>query len=598
MKKIQLFNQSGQVFILATVVLVLLMMSTLLIIGNSLHFSQNSKYSLESIQATNIAEAGVDKAVASLNATGGSYTGESETMLGQGSYSVTIVSENANIKIIYATGYLPNKTNPKVKRTIKVVASKGIGTSFVYGIQVGEGGMDLNSNNIIEGSVYSNGPIYMNSNNEVTGDVWVATTPATTADQETSCTGVNCTDYIFGKTFSGEQRLDVAQSFMPSISERLNKVSIKIRKIGTPSDATVRILADDNGKPKKSSVLATGMLYSNLVSGTASFVDITFDQNPQLEVDRTYWLMVDTSSNTDNYWMWENDTVQSYTRGVPKWSPNWNTGNPTWNNIVGDLSFKVYLGGTINSLDGNSTDTIRGNVHANTIQDVKIKGDAYYQTIINSQVDGNSYPGSPDPPPKAFPISQGNIDEWTRQAELAGVEVGDRIYGQGTCPVVIESKKIVGNVTFDTNCTATLKSPIWITGDLTISSSNNLKLDQSYGSSSGLIVVDGKVQVGSNNKLEGTGIGSSFFMVLSTFDSRVNGIPAVKIVSNGNTGVFYADRGIIEPGSNNSFKELTAWKIRLATNTTINYETGMSSAFFTSGPSGSYSLVKGSYQEQ
>ena len=77
-------------FILTTIVTTLVLFSTVLIVSGSVLFKSNSSYSLETVQALNLAEAGVDKAVATLNKTGGNYAGEDETSLGIGSYSVKI----------------------------------------------------------------------------------------------------------------------------------------------------------------------------------------------------------------------------------------------------------------------------------------------------------------------------------------------------------------------------------------------------------------------------------------------------------------------------------------------------------------------------
>jgi len=72
------------------------------------------------------------------------------------------------------------------------------------------------------------------------------------------------------------------------------------------------------------------------------------------------------------------------------------------------------------------------------------------------------------------------------------------------------------------------------------------------------------------------------------------------VIGNGsNTGVFYADKGIIEPGNNNNFKEITAWEIEITNDSVIDYETGLASILFSSCstcPGGTYSLVKGTYQ--
>lgn len=586
-------DEKGQILVVVFIALGVVLFTVLFIIAGAQIYFQNAVYAKEGEKALSLAEAGVDKALNSLNKTGGAYTGESETALGEGSYSVAVASKDPATKTVEATGYIPNKEKPRVKRVVKISVSRGVGVAFKYGIQVGEGGLDLGNSNIINGSIYSNGSIIAGNNNEIHGDAFVAGGPLANADQQTDCGGSNCTDYIFGKSVSGESRLDVVQSFKPTINEVLNKISLKIKKAGSPADVTVRILSDSSGKPNKNGVLATGTLYSSLVTGEYGWIDVAFTTLPALTADTIYWLMISTTLSSSNYWIWQNDLGQGYTRGEPKWSGDWKAGNPTWTPIQGDLSFKTYMGGAPTVIRGGSNKMeVSGNVHANTIENLKIGKDAYYQTIINSEVGGTSFPGSADPPPKIFPISDANTAEWKTQAQTGGVSTGDI----SNCVTTLGPKKIEGNVTLNSGCRVTIKSPVWITGTLTLNSNNNLTLDSSYQETSGVIVVDKKVILNSNNHLNGTGVGSSLLMVLTTFDSRTNGEDAVAVNSNGNTGVYYASTGIIAPGTGNSFKELTAWKIRLINNSTIDYETGLSSSLFTSGPSGTYSLVKGTYQ--
>ena len=588
-----MINQKGQILVIVFAALGVVLFTVLFIIAGAQIYYQNAAYSQDAEIATALSEAGIDKALNSLNKTGGAYSGELETSLGEGSYSVIATSKDVATKLVESTGYIPNKEKAKVKRIIRINVSRGVGVAFNYGIQVGEGGLDLGNSNTITGSIYSNGSIITGNSNIITGDAWVAGGPQANADQSTDCSNSNCIDYIFGKSVNGESRLDVAQGFKPNISEVLNKISVKIKKVGTPADVTVRILSDSSGKPNKNGVLATGTLYTNLVTDSYGWIDVAFSTLPALTADTTYWLMISTLSNTNNYWVWQNDLAQSYSRGQPRWSVDWKAGNPIWTNISGDLSFKTYLGGAPTVIRGGSNKMqVSGNVHANTIENLTIGKDAYYQTIINSTVGGISHPGSADPPPKVFPISDANTADWKKQAQNAGVSTGNIT----NCVSILNSQKIVGNVTFGSGCNIIVKSPIWITGTLTLNSNNVLTLDSSYQETSGVIVVDGKVTLNSNNHLNGTGVGSSLLMVLTTYDSRTNGEDAIAVNSNGNTGVYYASTGIIAPGTGNSFKELTAWKIRLINSSTIDYETGLSSSLFTSGPSGTYSLVKGTYQ--
>lgn len=592
--------QKGEILVVVIAALGVVLFTVLFIIAGAQLYYQNAQYSQNAEQATALAEAGIDKAITALNKTGGSYSGEAETILTGGSYSVTVITKDAANKIIEATGYVPGKANAKAKRVVKIIASRGVGVAFVYGVQVGEGGLQLGNNNEVQGSIYSNGSITAGNNNTITGDAWVAGGPQGAPDQQTDCEGSNCTDFIFGTTASGLLQLDVAQSFKPTISAALNRVAIKVKKIGNPSDVTVRIMADKFGAPDKNQVLATGTLFNSLVTTSYGWIDVSFDSTPSLTSDTSYWLMVDTSSSNINFWSWQNDLAQSYNRGLLKWSPNWSTGNPAWSDFNGDLSFKVIMGGAVTSIVGGTNDVIGGSAHANTIQNFTIQKDAYFKTIVNSQVQGTSFPGSEDPPPKIFPISDANILEWQDQAD--GPD-GTNVYNGDIngCVSILESKKYVGNVTFDSHCTVIVKSPIWITGNLTLNNTNILRLDQSYGTTSGVILVGdgssgGLITLGNSNKLEGTGQGSSILMVLSTYDSRTSGISAIKITNTANSGVFYASKGIVEPGNSNTYKELTAWKILLTNNAIINYETGLSSTLFTSGPTGGYTLVKGTYQ--
>lgn len=584
-------DQRGQIFVIVLAAMGVVLFTILFIIAGAQIYYQNANYSTSVAEATSLAEAGVDKALASLNQTGGNYNGEEQAVLSFGSYSVKVTTVDSATKLLEVTGYVPNKQSPLARRTIKVNVSRGIGASFVYGVQVGDGGLQLGNSNQITGSIYSNGSITAGNGNIITGDAWIADSTQIIPDQTTDCDEVNCMDYFFGKTVNGEPRVNVAQSFKVSNSGLLNKVKIKLRKIGTPADSTVRVLLDKNGEPDKNNVIASGTLSSSLITSTYSFIEVTFTSSPSLVAGTTYWLMISTTSDSSNYFSWQNDLAQTYNNGLPRWSPDWQAKNPSWVDITGDLSFQIYLVGGANQISGNNSFNVYGSVHANTIQNLTISKDAYYQNLINTTVSGIKYPNSPDPPPKPFPLSDANIAEWKQQAENAGVTTGDIT----TCSN-LKAGKVVGNVTFNSNCNITSSSPVWITGNFSINTNNTINLDSSFGPISGIIIVDGIVSLGSNNHVNGSGTGNSILLLLSTYDSRTTGVSAIQINNTGNEAVLYTDKGIIEPGNSNKFKELTAWGIKLVNNAIITYDTGLSSSLFTTGPSGSFSLVKGTYQ--
>lgn len=584
-------EERGQILVVVIAALGVVLFSVLFIIAGAQVYFQNSTYTLNSEKAIALAEAGLDKAIASINKTGGSYNGETETVLAGGSYSVAITTKDAVTKIIQATGYIPNKSNPKVKKTISIQASKGVGIAFNYGLQVGQAGLTMGNSTTLNGSVYSNGNIVGGNNMVITGTVNVAGGTQQTADQQSDCSGANCQDYIFGKSVAGEDRQDVAQSFKPSSTAVINKVSVKLKKTGSPANPTVRIMQDSGGKPDKTQVLASGTLSASLVSGSYSFVDVSFSQSPTLNANTTYWIMIHASSlNNSNYWYWSNDLAQGYTGGSPKWSSNWQAGNAVWTDISGDLGFKTYMGGVVTSITGGNNAQVSGDVHANTINNLTINGNAYYQVINNSTVSGTSYPGSADLPPTVFPVSEANITDWKNEAEAQGVTEGSLSYGNN-CTASLGPRKITGSVSFGNECTVTIKSPLWIGGALSAGNTTIFKLDSSYEGSSGVIVVDGPVSTGNWFDLKGSGTAGSYLMLLSTYSGT-----AVSIGDSSIVGIVYASAGTVNFQNGVTIKEVVASGINMGNTAKLNYETGLANAFFTSGPTGGYTLVKGTYQ--
>ncbi len=601
-------NQSGQVLLIVFVAVGVVLFTVLSMIAGSQIYYQSASYAQNAEKATALAEAGIDKAIASFNKTGGNYNGEAETFLGDGSYSVTVANKDAATKIITVTGYIPNKQSAKTKRTVTIQASKGVGIAFNYGLQTGEGGICMGNGAVLNGSIYSNGNVSGGNGTSITGDVYVAGGTQATADQQTDCSGVNCQDYIFGKQVSGENRQDVAQSFKPSQTKVLNKVSLKLKKTNNPANPTVRIMSDNNGKPDKNSVLATGTLLANLVSNQYGFVDVTFNSTPNLSANTTYWIMIHASSlDNSNYWYWSNDLAQSYTQGQPKWSSNWQASNPTWTSITGDLGFKAYMGGVINSINLGNGSTVNGNVHANTItggSGVIIKKDAYYQVLGPSiTVQGTKYPNSTDPPPTVFPVSDANVTDWKNQAVAGGITNGD-VNG---CTMTLGPRKIAGNLQLGNGCTITVKAPLWITGDIQAGNTTKFILDSSFGATSGPIIVDGITTLGNGSDLKGSGTIGSYLLLFSNYDSSghgdnwcfggsQSGQAAVDAGNSSISGILYTPKGIVNLANGASFKEITAWQITLGNNAILNYDSGFASTVFSSGPSGSYSLVKGTYQ--
>jgi len=147
-------------------------------VANFLRFGSNS---ILREQAVNLAEAGIDNAIWQLNKTAGNcpspYCGTEQVVGTTGSFIVTIQDKTASLKTITSTGYIPNATTPRAKRTIKtdvLVSSETV--SFRYAVQVGTGGVDMSNSSIINGNVYTNGSIIGANSSRIKGDAYAVGT--------------------------------------------------------------------------------------------------------------------------------------------------------------------------------------------------------------------------------------------------------------------------------------------------------------------------------------------------------------------------------------------------------------------------------------
>ena len=135
------------------------------------------RFALASAQARSLAEAGIDKAVYEINQDGG-YSGESNIALGNGTFNVSVASIDSNLKRVTVTSFVPNSTNPTAMKVVR--ATVGIDSSvaaFHYGVQIGQGGLEMSNSSKVIGNAYSNGNIIGTNSARVQGTV-IAAGPA------------------------------------------------------------------------------------------------------------------------------------------------------------------------------------------------------------------------------------------------------------------------------------------------------------------------------------------------------------------------------------------------------------------------------------
>lgn len=184
-------RNKGQILVIAIVFLTVILLTSLTLYSLVAFFARNAQLGLSKEQALHLAEAGVEKAVWSLNFHGESYTGEQATPLGPGEFSVTLNNLGLYSKEVVATGFVPSVEKTVAKKTVKVKV--GLGTqeiAFRYAAHIGEGGLDMKSNAEVTGNVHSNGNITGASNTQITGDAHAvgtisSPTPQVTGEKKT-----------------------------------------------------------------------------------------------------------------------------------------------------------------------------------------------------------------------------------------------------------------------------------------------------------------------------------------------------------------------------------------------------------------------------
>lgn len=537
-----------------------------------------------SAQALALAEAGIEQSIYQLNQNG-SYGGETITSVPGGVIVISIATAG-NAKRITSTGYVPNQTNPVAVREVQANAS--INTSLVafhFGVQIGNGGLSMGNGAQVHGSIFSNGNI--SGSGVITGDATVALGTDDNPDQksEQQNSGFNLGDVA--------ARTNVAMGFKPSVSALLSRTTLNIKKIGNPGDITIRIVTDNSGKPSKT-VLAIGTVPASLVGSAYSYIDIAYASSTSLAASTQYWIIATAASvSSSNYYVWGDDTGNDYPNGTGKYSTDWNAATPVWNSVNADLDFRTFMEGAITSLSGV---TVQGDAWAHALANCSIGGSASYQTISGCTVGGTQHPGSTDAAPAPLPISAAQIADWEAMA-VAGGTIAGPYAPSGT--ITLGPKKIDGDLSIQNGAKLKLTGPVWVNGNVTFSNNATLTVDPSTGGSGAIIIADatsntaakGQVTISNNVTITGNGNPDSHPMIVTTN----TGSNAIDLENNGASVILYAPWGTVDVSNNASGNQITAYRLSLQNNSSVNYVSGLQNASFSNGPGGSWAFVRGTY---
>lgn len=516
-----------------------------------------------------VAEAGIEDVLYRLKA-GLPVPSSNSLTIGDHSATITVTDEMGG-KTIVSTGDADNYF-----RKIETKLATGDGASFHYGLQTGTGGIFMDNNAAVFGNVYANGDIIGGNGSRIDGTAYAANVAALTTDQANESPLPPGDEIQFGHNSTSE---DIAQSFVVSESLPVNKVSLYIRKTGTPANLTLRIVSDNSGSPS-TNVLAQGVLSASLVTATFGWVDVPLSSNPELEVGDIYWVVLDGGNNSSRYYIvGANSAYGSGNAKVGRYGSTWNNTSP----FGLDAYFKIFLGGLSSTIDGVIVGSGGvGDARAHTVTNSNVAGNIYCQVGSGNNKPCNS--SLPDPSPEPFPISDGNVDEWKAAAESGGT--GSSVTLSGTSSS-LGPRKINGNLTLTNNAIVTLTGTIWVTGNINVSNGAIVRLSAGYGPDSGVIVTDGEVDISNNADFRGSGQSSSYILLLTTSGSS----NAVDVSNNAGTVILNAQKGSINFANNAGAKSATAKQINMSNGATIRYESGLININFSSGPSGGYNIL-------
>ena len=582
-------SQTGAAMLIAVIFLIFI--SLAVIAGLVLPSVREYKVASESVNSQKsyfLAESGVEDAMYRI--LNGKPISSSETItLGSNSATTTITS-SGNQKEIISLGNVLN-----FERQVDLLLTAGTGVSFNYGIQVGQGGIDLQGSSGVNGNVYANGPITGTSSSFISGTAISANSPALVADQSNG-SGTPSYDVIFGNASATQ---DIAQSFQVVTSSPLNKVSFYIKKVGTPSDATIKIVNDSSGSPG-TTVIASGTLSSSSITTSYGWIDFSFNTNPLLNTGTTYWLVVDASTSSSKYYTL-GATNGGYANGLGKIGQQ----GGTWNNTTPsglDYYFKIYLGGVTGLIAGSSGSQWNqmrvgtsgtGTAQAHTVNYTQAPGLIYCQSGTGNN---KSCTSQTDPAYIAYPVSDANITKWQNDALVGGIYSGTYNtpgYGQES----LGPKEITGDLNVTGSNTLYITGTLWVKGNVTVSGAAKIVLDASYGNSSGVIVANGWLDLEGSGQLNGDGQSGSYilFTTTSVCDSSFCSHNAIDISGAAGSVVLNAQNGTISFSGSASAKEAVGYKLVLTGATTVNYQSGLANTNFSSGPTGGWNI--GSWQE-
>lgn len=543
---------------------------------------------LSSRQSYFVSESGVEDAMYRIK-NGKQISATENMVLGDSIATTSITSVTANKKEISSIG-----DDGSLQRKNKISLTTAPGASFSYGLQVGQGGLDLsNSTEISGGDIYVNGNIIA-QNAKVHGNVYVAS--PVPAPVHVSNIGANTPSSYVSLGYTPKE--DFAQSFTPTENGVLKRVSIYMKTVQSASNFSISVV-NDNGTGPGTTTLATWTSPNNSFGtmGDYGWINADFSTTPNVYANTKYWIVFNHATS-----QWNHHLLALTTGGDAKVrasdGSSWITNSPASSGY-----YKVYLNNIPSYIKGESYGSldIEGNIYADMVNGVKIDSNynMYCQSGYNNKSCITTPESSSNPPPIGFPISSDSIDSWKAQATSGGVTNGT-VTVNGS-DLSMGPRKIIGDLIV-ANKTLTLTGTIYVTGKIQVSNGGDIKLASSFGSNDGMILSDGPIYVYGGSEISGSGNSNSFLVAVTTNNTIHTGSPTAKeqfagyLDNSGAVDALYAPNGDVWLAGGTDANAVSAYKMTLSNGSKVEFKSALTNMTFqSSSASGGWSLS--SWQE-
>lgn len=551
---------------------------------------QLSRQTISSFQAYEAAEGGLEDAAYRLIDPDIGDPATSYTVpLGSSSITMTTAISGSEATI---TGRSTVSGQTKALSSRLIISQDVV--SFAYGLQAGPGGVQLDNSASVIGSVLADGDIIGNSSNVVTGGVFV--TNAITAAATTLYADASPATQYFADV-SGNR--DIAQAFVAPSTGTINRLSLYLSKVGSPSDLEVRLTNNGSSRPGDTS-LADQTYTAASAPTTARWVDITFDTPATVTAGTTYWIVLDQGNwSTTNKWNWSK-TVSSNSSAIGCLTANWSNSGSSCTDLTKDLLLKITYGAAGRKIEGIRAG---GASQANLFESTYVNG----VLCDNSGTPGGTCTDTALTPPvktcddgttTQYPICDDQIQGWQDEITDSGCTYsGTFDVGNGE-DVELGPCKIIGDLAVNGGGILRMTGKLWVTGEVRVLTGGIVKLDNTHADNVGVIISgnhdasSGDITIGNTSQVNGKdGVEESYMIVISTRqDTSRNSIT----VSNNNdtNSLYFAPNTNIYISSSATVKGLTGYTVRLGNSASISYEIGLAGLPISSGPTGGWQITE------